>query len=145
MPLNYEYKPYYILSNLLDLEGVKCRAHVVQCYRSCRLKYRIGASQYDVFAAFRITCYLDNAILSFKPIATFSHSRNQMCLKCISLQGFTPQFKVETRHWIGMRSAENVEFRFHHIMDNVRGPSCLYNSRKVLLVESALQKAVWTL
>lgn len=57
--------------------------------------------QYDIFAVFRTTCYLDNAILSFKPIATLSHSRNQVCLKCILLQGFTPRFKVEMRHRMG--------------------------------------------
>lgn len=42
--------------------------------------------QHDIFAVFRTTCYLDNAILSFKPTATFSHSRNQMCLKRILMQ-----------------------------------------------------------
>lgn len=32
-------------------------------------------------------------MLSFKPTATFSHSRTQMCFKRILLQGFTPHFK----------------------------------------------------
>lgn len=57
-----------------------------------------------------------------------------MCLKCIPLQGFTPQFKVETRHKIGMRSAQNVDFRFHHVMDKC-------NNRKVVFVLQCFTKS----
>lgn len=69
--------------------------------------------QYDIFAVFRTTCYLDNAILSFKPIATLSHSRNQMCLKCILLQGFTPQFKVKMRHRMGWDVQKILNYDFN--------------------------------
>ncbi len=81
------------------------RLHIEMLYRS------IPNTTYWVF---RTTCYLDNAILSFKPIATFSHSRNQMCLKCILVQGFTPQFKVDMRIW-WFSCAENFKWWCHSI------------------------------
>lgn len=58
--LNYECKPYYICSYLLDFEGVKRRASVLQCHRGCRLKYCIGASP------IRRICSLQNNLLPWQ-------------------------------------------------------------------------------
>lgn len=68
-----------------------------------------------------------------------SLNRNQMYLKCMPLQGFTLQFKVETSHWNGLRSAENVQLRFSYIMDNGRGLSCSLQWSKVLHIKQSGQ------
>lgn len=142
MPVNYEYTPYCICSYLLDSEGVKCRAYIVQCYRGCRLKYRIGASPK------LHSCSLQNNLLpwqrNFIIQAHFYLLSQQELNAPYMLQGFTPQFKVVTRYCIGLRRTQNFQLRSCDIMDNIWGLSFFSNSRKELYFHSASCKAVWT-
>lgn len=111
MPLIYECKTYYISSYLLHSEGVKHRDPVVQCYRGSRIKYHTPAFPIR-HAVWRIMCYLDNAILSFKPFVTFSHNGNQMHLECFYCWDLYLKMDLEL-------TAENISFWFVSVIKSV--------------------------
>lgn len=132
-----------ICSYLLDSEGVKCRAYIVQCYRGCRLKYCIGASP------IQHSCSLQNNLLPWQrnfiiQVHCYLLSQQELNVPYMyNAAGFYTSIQGYNKVLDWIESAQNVELWSCHVMDNIGALSFFSNSRKELYFYSASHNGVW--